>query len=98
MKNLQAIIAVIAIVFLWCWIIYRIYLSYNQPTHTEIENLNNECQLIVQKHNEVNHKLNEANSRIEELKAANEVLIKVCNPSDFHNVAERTPLPKLVRI
>ena len=94
----KAVLIILSIILAWCWIAYRVYLSYNQPTFKEVENLNNECYFIVQKHNEVNHKLTEANSRIEELKAANEVLIRVCNPSEFHEAASRTPLPKLVRI
>lgn len=84
---IKPVLAIWAILAFWCWLVYRVYLSYINPYQQEITNLNNHVRYVVKLHNDKNHKLIKANYRIQELEEANKALIKVCNPSKIKVVS-----------
>ena len=93
MREIRAIIIIVSILSFWIWCGIRIYVSYQQEAH--IEYLEAQIKDVIVKHNNVNHKLNNAKKRIIELEDSNIALINVCSDSQFRKASQNTPLPKL---
>lgn len=96
MKRLSWSLLILGVIGFWGSLIYLAIENYQKDK--EIERLNNECEFITKQHNKLNHKVHELEFDNQQLRQANEQLIKYSTPCSVTKAVKHTPLPPLKRV